>query len=460
MADTNPAIDKSYAGNTKPQRHRRLRAFLMALLVAGAMVASGIVVFVAYAAHASATAGVTQQQPVKAPEPVVEEAADSGEAPQTEEPAPEPEPEPEPESVELKLMMVGDILMHEGVIYSGDVDGDGVFNYDHLFAPIKDDVAEADVAILNQETVLGGHAFPLSGYPVFNSPQELGDAEVAVGFDVILKATNHTLDLGYDGVRTELAYWKSAHPETAVIGMADPDGDGVCPAGGTSPAGPYIMEKDGLKLALLNYTEILNGNVDVDYDWRVIALMSDEGIRSDVQAARDAGADFVVVITHWGAEYTNEPTETERYWASVLYDAGVDVVIGGHPHVIQPVEVMDDGSGRKMLVFWSVGNFVSSQPWAYTMVGGMAKVSFVKEGENAHVGAYEFIPVINQRQPNTLAQTAYKLRDYTDELAAASDIQYIDGGNGSTLGWYQDYCAGVLGDAFDRDTMSVHGTVS
>ncbi len=454
MADTNTTIDKSYAGNTKPHRHRVIRRLLMTLLVAAALVAAGMVVLVVRAAQTNLSRSAPEQ--VEEPLPVVEDTKD----PSAAEPDPEPEPEPEPQTVELKLMMVGDILMHEGVIYSGDVDGDGIFNFDHLFAPIAADVAEADVAILNQETILGGHAFPFSGYPVFNSPQELGDAEVKVGFDVILKATNHTLDLGYDGVRTEIAYWRDNHPEIAVIGMADPDGTGVCPAGGISPAGPYIVEKDGLKVGLLNYTEILNGNVDETFDWRVVSLMFEEGIRNDIQAARDAGADFVVVMTHWGAEYTNEPTESERFWANILYDAGVDVVIGGHPHVIQPVEVMDNGSGHKMLVCWSVGNFVSSQPWAYTMVGGMVKVSFVKTGDEAHVGAYEFIPVINQRQPNTLAQTAYKLSDYTDELAAASDISLIDGGNGSTLAWYQNYCAGVLGESFDWNTMSVHGTVS
>ena len=119
-------------------------------------------------------------------------------------------------------------------IIEGGARADGTRNYDHLFVPIASDVAEADVAVLNQETILGGTRWPYSGYPMFNSPQEVGDAEVAVGFDVILKATNHTLDLGYDGVRAELSYWAQAHPQTAVIGMADPDGSHVAPAGGTS----------------------------------------------------------------------------------------------------------------------------------------------------------------------------------------------------------------------------------
>ena len=434
----------------------------MSLLVVAALAAAFVVLGVARAVQNGAAHRIVAREDRAAVEaPVVEGAADPADAADSEADAePEPEPEPVQEPVEFKLMMIGDLLMHEGVIYSGQR-ADGSFNYDHLFAQIASDITEADVAMLNQETILGGTAFPYSGYPVFNTPQELGDAEVAAGFDVILKATNHTLDLGYDGVRVELAYWAQNHPEMAVIGMADPDGDGTCPVeGATSPAGPAIVEKDGLKVAILNYTEVLNGNVDWEHDWNVIGQCSEEGITSDVKAAREAGADFVVVVNHWGAEYVNEPTESERYWAEVCYGAGVDVVVGGHPHVIQPVEVIDDGSGRKMLVFWSVGNFVSSQPWASTMVGGMAKATLIKDADGCRIGAYEFIPVINQRQGYTTYQTAYKLCDYTDELAAASDIWTFDGGNGSTAAWYQNYCASVLGDAFDWDTMSVHGSVS
>lgn len=262
------------------------------------------------------------------------------------------------EPVEAHLMMIGDVLMHDRVMESGYLD-DGSLNYDHLFAHILDDVADADVAVLNQETILGGTAWPYTGYPNFNGPQEVGDAEAKAGFDVVLKATNHTFDYGYDGIRTELAYWANSHPDMRVIGMADPDGNGVAPAGGTSPAGAYIFEKGALRVALLNYTNVLNGNVDPDNDGHVIALMTEEGIRADVAAAREK-ADLVIVFAHWGEEYETTPVESERYWAGVMQDAGVDVVIGGHPHVIQPVEVLGEGD-HKMLVCWSVGNFVSTQ---------------------------------------------------------------------------------------------------
>lgn len=359
------------------------------------------------------------------------------------------------EPVSVRLMMIGDILMHMGVVESG-YQSDGSLNYDHLFAHILDDVAKADVAVLNQETILGGSDWSYSGYPAFNGPQEVGDAEADAGFDVILKATNHSFDIGYDGLKSELDFWANKHPGMAVIGAADPYGTGIAPAGGTSPAGAYVYEKGGLRIALLNYTSVLNSNVDVDYDDQVLAIMDEDRIAYDLAEAR-AKADIVVVFAHWGEEYQTVPNEDERYWADVFKDAGADVVIGGHPHVIQPVEVLGGGD-RDMLVCWSVGNFVSTQNDARNMVGGMVNLDIVKDAEGARVAAYEFVPTVTQKEPWTTNMSAYKLMDYTDELAAQSVVSSW-AGEGGNREWYLDFCSDVLGDAFDRDACKVRGTL-
>ena len=419
-----------------------LLAALLCVLVAGGIV---------FALGRLGTSGV--QQPRQQEQQVPEEVVVNDQAAPAQESLAEAVPQ---EPVEVRLMMIGDILLHMGVIESGNR-GDGTYNFDHLFVPILDDVAQADVAVLNQETILGGNGWAYSGYPSFNGPQEVGDAESDAGFDVVLKATNHTFDLGYAGVKSELAYWAEAHPDMKVIGAADPYGEGIAPAGGTSPAGAYLYEKDGFRIALLNYTDVLNANVDPEYDHNVIGIMDEDRINTDVAAAREQGADLVIVFAHWGEEYETSPVESERYWAGVMQDAGVDVVIGGHPHVIQPVEVLEDG-GRKMLVCWSVGNFVSTQNDARNMVGGMVKLDMVKDANGARVAAYEFMPTITQKEPYSTNMCAYKLSDYTDELAARSTVSSW-AGEGGTLGWYLDYCSMVLGDAFDWDTRSVHGTL-
>ena len=456
----------------RPAKRHRLRGALLTLVLL-AVAAACAMAIVGVVRVATEKRPVEQRQDASAtPDPVVSDTALPKEEPQSEQ-KPEEEAKPadsssdssdkepdkpaEPiEPVEAHLMMIGDVLMHERVIESGYLD-DGSLDYSNLFAHILDDVAEADVAVLNQETILGGTTWPYTGYPNFNGPQEVGDAEAEAGFDVVLKATNHTFDYGYDGIRAELAYWANSHPDMKVIGVADPDGDGVAPAGGTSPAGAYIFEKGALRVALLNYTSVLNANVDPDNDGRVIALMTEEGIRADVAAAREKEkADLVVVFAHWGEEYETTPVESERYWAGVMHDAGVDVVIGGHPHVIQPVEVLGEGD-HKTLVCWSVGNFVSTQISASNMVGGMVKLTLAKDDSGARVSAYEFVPTVTHRVPSSRAMSAYKLEDYTDDLAAENTVWQIDEGRGSSVGWYVDYCAEVLGEAFDYDTLSVHG---
>lgn len=453
MDTKQPNLDTVGTGSSNRRARRARRAFVvlaLAVLVVVGVLADALVRYASQ--HAGEREGTSQQTQ----EFVVRDA--EAPADQSQEQAKPEEDEQKNkanvEPVHVDLMMIGDILMHQSVIDTGD-NGDGTYSYDHLFSQIGDDIAEADVAVLNQETILGGSTWAYSGYPSFNSPQEAGDAEVAAGFDAVLKATNHTFDFGYDGVRAELAYWASTHPEMAVIGMADPDGDGIAPVGGTSPAGPWYYEKDGFTIAMLNYTDVLNGSVEPSTDGRVVSIADEQTMRADVKAAREK-ADLVVVFMHWGEEYENEPAGDERRWAEVLYDCGVDVVIGGHPHVIQPVEVLGDDK-HKMLVFWSVGNFVSTQLGAANMVGGMVKLSLVKDGDGARVESYEFIPTITQRVLDWRGICAYKLSDYTDQLAAESSVSAVDGGNGATRQWYVDYCASVLGEGFDTETLSVHG---
>ena len=339
---------------------------------------------------------------------------------------------------ELALLMVGDVLMHAGVWRSGER-ADGTRNYDHLFAQIADDVAAADVAIVGQETILGGAALGLSGYPAFNSPQEIGDAEVAAGFDVALCGSNHALDKGMAGIEAALAYWRSAHPEVLVTGIADSQE--------TFDALP-LVEREGHRIAILNYTYGTNG-IPLPQPWAVRQL--DEGqIAADVAAVRAAGAEAIVACPHWGVEYAAAPSDDQRRWAQVLADAGADVIIGGHPHVVQPFEVIESSEGRGVPVFWSVGNFTSTQPRKDTMVGAMAQVSLLFDG-GCEVTSCMLTPLVTHRATGT-AFTTYRLADYTEELAATNQIRGMSGCGDFSFQWCVDFCAERLGDAFDAST--------
>ena len=156
--------------------------------------------------------------------------------------------DPAPERSEVTILMIGDVLVHEGVWRSGERE-DGTRDYEHLFAHVADLVAGADVAIVDQETILGGTGLGLSSYPTFNSPQEIGSAEAAAGFDVVLHANNHALDKGMEGIGAELAFWRSEHPEVAVTGMADSEeaaGEMRCSPTRTGPtASPFRPTRPG-----------------------------------------------------------------------------------------------------------------------------------------------------------------------------------------------------------------------
>ena len=308
----------------------------------------------------------------------------------------------------VSVMMVGDILVHQGVWESGQ-QADGSYNYDHLFAHIADDLAEADIAMLDQETVLGGRDRGLSGYPIFNGPHEIADAEVAAGFDVILHASNHAMDQGDAGLSADLTYWHDNHPGMLVAGAVIPGQDTAAHRGAT-----YWRQGDFV-IAILNVTYDLNGFEDPS---DAVFEIDEEEMRADIEAA-EAKADLTIVCPHWGDEGTFGPNAEQRELAQMMCDWGVDLVIGNHPHVPQPVEVLTGADGHQMPVFWSTGNFVSTMLDKENLVAGIAKAELVKDENGARVVSVSFEPIVTHRGFGN-EMTTYHLADYTDELAATN----------------------------------------
>ena len=344
-------------------------------------------------------------------------------------------------TVTISLVMVGDVLVHRPVWESGELP-DGTYDYDHLFAQVAPDVQAADLAIVNQETLLGGTGLGLSSYPTFNSPQEIGDAEAAAGFDVVCKATNHTLDKGVAGLAAELSFWRERHSGVAVVGAADSKEtyDGI-----------YVYEKDGFKVAVLNYTYGTNGiPLPADNPWAV-HLLDEDSIRDDVARAHEL-ADLVVVSPHWGTEYVTGPDAMQQRYTDLFCELGVDVVIGTHPHCLGPVEVKTRKDGHQTLVYYSLGNFVSSQNQCeLTAVGGLARVALVKDADGPRVEGYELWPTVTHMAAGT-AYTTYRLADYTDDLAAQSYA-------GVTRQGCEDLSRQVLGSAYDTQEEVLRGTL-
>lgn len=344
------------------------------------------------------------------------------------------------------LMMVGDMLIHTAVWKSGERE-DGTYNYDHFFANLSDEFSGADIAMVNQETILGGTEHGLEDFPYFNSPQELGDAEVKAGVDVAISATNHSLDHGYEGICWTLDYWRSKHPEVLAPGIADTE---------EVARTPNIIERNGIKVGILSYTAFTNGLYPpADKTWCINVLDTCD-IPGDVARLREAGADIVVACTHWGVEYVHEPNASQRAWADVLVEAGVDAIIGTHPHVIQPVEVLEDAGGKRIPVFWSLGNYISSQIDKPRMVGGMAKLAFEKTSSGSRVASYSMTPLVTHRAWD-VTMSVYRLADYTDKLAEKNVVRLTDGCGDFDVAYCRDLAAQVLGDAYDPEACELRG---
>jgi len=341
----------------------------------------------------------------------------------------------------VRLVMVGDMLMHLRVTQSGRME-DGTYNYDHIFEHVKDDIQDADLAIVNQEIILGGPDLGYSGYPMFNTAYELGDAIDEAGFDVVLHATNHTMDKGRTGLMNCLNYWSDNHPDIKVLGAnkTQEEYDEV-----------YIYEQNDIKIAVLNYTYGLNG-MPMPSDMPFAVDMMDEDKMSADIAKAEAEADFTVVCIHWGNEYQTYASANQKMWSEFFLDRGVDLIIGTHPHVIQPVEWYEDEAGHRMLVYYSIGNFINStadsgRGIGARVVGAMAEVEIIrdKNGEVV-IGDYGVTPLVTQIEAGPGNITTYKLEDYSQELADCNQMSYKD--PGFSYEFCKELCREVFGDLY------------
>ncbi len=336
--------------------------------------------------------------------------------------------------VSINLIAVGDMLLHGG-IHNSALQPDGSYNYAHVFEHTKDRIASADIAVANQEVILGGVELGVSSYPTFNSPQAFGDALVDTGFDVILHASNHTMDKDTIGVLNTIHFWKENHPDTTFLGIneSEEERDTI-----------KIVEKDGIKIAMLNYTYGLNG-FSLPADKPYLVNLMDEAHKSeiaeDMKKAREQ-ADFVIVYPHWGTEYVLEATDEQKQWAQFFADNGADLIIGTHPHVVEPVEWVTAADGRQTLVYYSLGNYISIQYYNYSMLGGFAEVTITKDSTGTYISGYDMDFLVTHYTAGRTEMTTYFLSDYTDELASRHAIltepyegQYADGYR-SVNQWY------------------------
>lgn len=347
----------------------------------------------------------------------------------------------------VSIVMVGDVLLHMP-IEEASKDEDGNYDFNPIFRNMKDEIAAADLAIVNQEVILGGAELGISGYPCFNAPTDIGDALVNTGFDVVLHGTNHALDKGKTGLLNTIEYWKNRHPEILVVGINETqeDKDRI-----------DITTKNGIRIAILNYTYGTNGIPMPQSMPFAVDTLEEAKVKADLAYAEE-NADFTIVCPHWGTEYNLGTDKSQRRWTEIFREGGADLVLGAHPHVIEPIEFIEDdvpGHGNNhgngdMLVYYSLGNFVSwtsSEGPGITkrMVGGMAQVTITRNEKGEAVitdNAVEALVAHLSRQHHGVS--VYPLSTYTDELAAVNAIDIQD--NSFSKQQCLDICNTVWGD--------------
>lgn len=315
--------------------------------------------------------------------------------------------EKEQEENTIELLAVGDNIAHQTIREVGMTEY-GPWNYDSVYQYVKEDVEAADLALVTQETIFVEDREDVSGYPSFGTPPEFGDALVNTGFDVIASATNHALDKGTDSIDYTLNWWEENHPDIPVLGLYDSEE--------ASEEIPIISCKD-LKLAMLDYTYSLNGLELPSGQEYMVDVFDEEKAREDIRQAKEL-ADVVIVVMHVGNEYEQDVDQETQEWTDIFLEEGVDIVIGSHPHVVRTMETLTGEDGHKMLVYYSLGNFTSTQTDLPSLMGAMAKITVRKNIETGEIEIpeHEFIPLLMYYNKEIPQAAIYKLEDYPQEL--------------------------------------------
>lgn len=276
---------------------------------------------------------------------------------------------------EITLLFVGDVMQHKPQVRAARTDSG--YNYTECFQHVQKELNQADLAIANLETTLGGK--PFKGYPLFSSPDELAFDLLNVGFNVFQLANNHILDRGRKGLKRTLHLLDSLQVYHTGAFSSEED---------RAKRNPLLIEKKGFKLAFLNYTYGTNGLTVTSP--HTINYIDKNVIEQDILIAKQYKPDAIIALLHWGEEYHQRPSKSQKELAKWLIHQGVDHIIGSHPHVIQPLEIHSDTlTKEKKTITYSLGNFISNMSRPHTDGGMMLKLVLAKDS-TTYLKSYEY----------------------------------------------------------------------
>jgi len=285
----------------------------------------------------------------------------------------------------IEFSFVGDIMCHSTQFNFVKVGADS-FDFKPVYREIKPYLENSDVVVGNLETVIEVEGVKFSGYPVFNTPKEFLEGLRFAGFDILSTANNHAFDIRERGVKSTIEYIKKYNMQG--IGTYDTQSkrDSV-----------IINEKNEIKFSILSYTYGVNlYSIPSETSYLVNRIDSDI-IKSDIRNHRLGGADIVIVFFHFGLEYSKLPNEFQRQVVAKTIESGADIIIGAHPHTLQPIEYFSSSSNKidSGFVAYSLGNFVSNQRWRYSDGGAILNFSVQKNHNSGKVtlAGVRYLPI-------------------------------------------------------------------
>jgi poly-gamma-glutamate synthesis protein (capsule biosynthesis protein) len=328
------------------------------------------------------------------------------------------EPSGTAETTTMRLKAVGDNLIHDSIYrQAAEYAGGNGYDFAPMYQYVADVIADADLSYINQETIIAEKLYPLSGYPQFNTPEALGKYMVEIGFDVVSVANNHMLDMNEDGLLAALDFWEEQG--VTVFGAWRNE---------EAMQEPILTETNGITIAWVPMTEHTNGlSLPADTSVRYIRTDEYDLMEQQIALARE-NADFVIVVPHWGTEYSLDANDNQEYLAQLFADWGVDLIIGSHSHTLQPVEWKEGKNGNRTLVVYSLGNFIGNMLYPQNMVGGILDIDITKDGATGEttITRAEVIPTVIHYEGIAKDIRIYLAEDYTDELAARHGMEQLD----------------------------------
>lgn len=315
------------------------------------------------------------------------------------------------EATTINMTVVGDIMCHNTQYQDAYNKSTDTYDFSHVFTNIASDLRNADITIGNLETTFAGKEKGYSGYPTFNTPEALATNLKELGFDVLSTANNHSLDSGYKGL-------------VSTIETLDQVGISHTGTYSSKEAQDEILIKDvnGIKIAFLSYTYGTNG-IPVPKDKNYcINLIDKEAIKKDIEKAKSLGVDLISVNMHWGNEYRLKPTAEQENLADFLFQNGVDLILGSHPHVLEPMEkreiTLEDGTKKDDFLIYSLGNFVSGQNKEYTNHSIILKLTITKHTNNTiSIDSINYIPIYVDDRKRTSPER-YKILNIDKSISA------------------------------------------